>query len=276
MVDVPRGVRVGGVAATGVCGGAVSEARDTCAHRTSVTGIAARIIPLARSSVRLYPVLEQLFVPCKCFWPRPSSVALSPKSRHHQSMTNSENTRGRRHFLSQLAAASAVIGAGCAPPGFLRPTDGRAPGRGTWDDSWTNRVRGHEAVLFDSPEFNNGAALDQAAVVMDNYRDAVGLGDSDLATAIVMRHRGVPMALNDFLWDKYEMGAEFKLKDPVSGDPASRNPFFTVAKEDAHKMIAPGASLSVLRSRGAILLACNSAAMGYASQLHVAPRATRP
>ena len=41
----------------------------------------------------------------------------------------------------------------------------------------------------------------------------------------------------------------------------------TVGAEDKYAMISPESTLPALRARGAVLLGCNMAAMGYASRL---------
>lgn len=178
---------------------------------------------------------------------------------------------GRREFLSQLAIVGFAAGtAGCATPGPLTlhapaatPPTG---GSDAWDDSWTERVRNHESVVFDLPEVDNGATLSRAAMVMANYKEARDYGDDRLTTVVVIRHLAVPMVLNDAMWDRYEVGKSLKIDDPGTGEPARRNPFLTVNAGDKHDLIEPGESLSALHARGVILLGCNRALMNRATQ----------
>ena len=176
---------------------------------------------------------------------------------------------GRREFLSQLAVAGFAVGTtACSTPGALNlqaaPTSRPPANPDAWDDTWTERVRNHESAVYDIPEVAGGGTLSKAAMVMDDYKAARGFGDDRLTTVIVMRHLAVPMAFNDAMWDKYEVGKALKVDDPATGEPARRNPFLTVNASDPHSMIEPGDSLSALRARGAILLACNRALMARA------------
>jgi len=177
---------------------------------------------------------------------------------------------GRREFLSQLAVAGLAVGTtACSMSGALNTQPApasRAPGSpDVWDDTWTERVRNHESAVYDIPEVAGGGTLSKAAMVMDDYKAARGFGDDRLTTVIVMRHLAVPMAFNDAMWDKYEVGKALKVDDPATGEPARRKPFVTVNAGDQHNMIEPGDSLSALRARGAILLACSRALMARAS-----------
>jgi intracellular sulfur oxidation DsrE/DsrF family protein len=176
---------------------------------------------------------------------------------------------GRREFLSQLAVAGLVVsGTACVAPSAhalqTLPTPGGTGHSDTWDDSWTQRVRNHESVVFDIPEFEAGAQLSRAAMVMGNYKEALDYGDDRLTTVLVIRHAAIPLAFNDALWEKYEIGKAAKINDPATGEPARRNPFLRVNAGDKNNTIEPSESLIALHARGVILLGCNRAAMARA------------
>jgi hypothetical protein len=189
-------------------------------------------------------------------------------------VSDDSNNTPRREFLTRVATTAAVLVAGsaCAAPlaaanvgaaGVRRET--RQPS--SFDDTWTARVRAaaHKAV-FDSPDVADGLALGHAAVFMDNYHEMFGTSDADTVPVIVMRHQGTVLAMGDALWAKYELGTRTKLKDPVTGEVAKRNPFVNIGPDDKHALIEPGCTLPALRARGAVLLACNRALMHFASQ----------
>ena len=180
----------------------------------------------------------------------------------------------RRHFLARVATTAAVVIASSAAATPLAaaavgrddsvPRDRTPP---SFDDTWTQRVRDakHRAV-FDSPDIEDGLALEHASVFMDNYHEMFGTTDAETVAVVVMRHGGTVMAVNDALWAKYELGEESKLEDPVTGKHATRNPFFKVEPGDKRMQLSPGSSLSALAARGAILLACNRALMHFATE----------
>jgi hypothetical protein len=127
-----------------------------------------------------------------------------------------------------------------------------------------DRLTAKHKAVFDSAEIMDGLALFHARQYMKGYRDVYDIGDGDVQAVVVMRHEAAPMAFGDALWAKYKLGALLKLKDPTTGKPALRNPFYRVSKEDKDPYVSADGSLDALHSRGAVLLACNQAAMGFA------------
>jgi hypothetical protein len=178
----------------------------------------------------------------------------------------------RRDFLGQLAGGAAALAGLGLNPRFANAQQfaSRASmpqSDGKWDDSWTARLDGKLNTVFDSPQINGALALFQARVIIDNYRDVIGIGPEKLGLVVVLRHRAVPMAFNDVIWNKYEVGESLKLDDPSTGKHAQRNPFINVSKDDTHGLVGPEQSIDTLRDLGVIFLGCNRAAQAWASRL---------
>jgi hypothetical protein len=73
------------------------------------------------------------------------------------------------------------------------------------------------------------------------------------------------MVLDDPIWARYDfIGKDAKLKDPSTGKDAQRNPFLRSGKDDPDAYVWPDGGLDALMGRGAIVLACNMALMGFA------------
>jgi hypothetical protein len=196
-----------------------------------------------------------------------------------------ERPTARREFLGQIAASAIVIaGTACASPataGQTTPTPAPSPGnRGSqtgqapqWDDSWFNRLTAKHKAVFDSPAFEDGLALDQAAGYIRGMREAAGAGVDDVQVVVVMRHQAVPMTLNDAMWAKYEIGKEKKIKDYPSDNFATRNPFYSPAPSSnnnsrpAPPADRPQGTLVWLGAHRNILLGCDLAMRGFASQV---------
>ena len=181
-------------------------------------------------------------------------------------------TSHRRDFIGQLAGGAAALAGLGLTPGFasaqqfanqirLSESDSK------WDDSWTARLKGKLNTVFDSPQINDALALFQANAIIDNYRDVLGIGPEKLGLVVVLRHRAIPMAFNDVIWSKYEVGESLKLDDPTTGKRARRNPFINVSKDDTHGLVGPEQSIDTLRDAGVIFLGCNRAAQAWASRL---------
>ena len=175
----------------------------------------------------------------------------------------------RRQFIGQLAGgAAALAGLSFAPPLFASESPVASKSEGQWDDSWTTKLEGKKLkTVFDAPQVNFALALHQAAAVIDNYRDVAGISEKDLGLVVVIRHRAIPMAFNDSIWEKYNAGVDLKLNDPATGEPAKRNPFLNVAKDEKKGMVGEAQSLKTLHDKGVIFLGCNNAAMGWAYML---------
>lgn len=181
-------------------------------------------------------------------------------------------SRDRRDFLAHVATAAAVMaGTACAAPLAAANLNAATLGgsrTAPFDDSWTRRVAAakHKAV-FDSPGTDDGLALVHATFFMQGYKEQLGVGDSDVLPVVVLRHAGTVLAFNDAIWEKYAVGERSKVKDPATGKDALRNPFLHVTKDDKEPLVPPDASIESLLASGAVLLACNKAAMRLAGQL---------
>jgi hypothetical protein len=181
----------------------------------------------------------------------------------------------RREFLGQIAASAIVLaGAACATPISAgqattapapSPLPAAPPSPVHWDDSWFTRLTSKHKAVFDSPEIDDGLAVDQASGYIRGMRDAAAAGQNDVQTVVVMRHRAIPMVFNDAMWSKYQLGKELKVKDYPSEKWATRNPFASddpTAKTPATDRPQP--NLAWLASHGHVLLGCDLATRGYA------------
>jgi intracellular sulfur oxidation DsrE/DsrF family protein len=80
-----------------------------------------------------------------------------------------------------------------------------------------------------------------------------------------IRTQAVPAALNDAMWERYALGVEYTAKDPVTQQPAIRNPFWHRAPSPAPGVILP--SLEDLVQRKTIVLVCDFALGHLAKRL---------
>src|SRR5215831_441347 len=173
----------------------------------------------------------------------------------------------RRDFLRQLTLATAAVGGGAmlAPLSaeeMDRVVDHLGP-NSPWDMAWVDLVqRAQYKAVFDSTSLSDGAALDLAAGIQDNFKEVYG-SDDGIRMVVVMRQLGQVMAFNDDLWNRYNTGEDRKVNDPLTKQPARRNPYLKpIAGEPDW---ATGSKLETLHARGAIFLVCNRASMNWAA-----------
>jgi intracellular sulfur oxidation DsrE/DsrF family protein len=76
----------------------------------------------------------------------------------------------------------------------------------------------------------------------------------------VLRHEAIPIAFNHGLWAKYKLGEFFKINDPATRTPATRNPFANIKPGD---MPFPEAALDKLVARGVKFGVCDMAITVY-------------
>jgi hypothetical protein len=171
-----------------------------------------------------------------------------------------------------------LAGAACASPGTgqapaTSPGPAVPPGgsqAASWDDSWFGRLTAKHKAVFDSPQIEDGLVLANASGYIRGMRDAAGAGERDVQAVIVVRHAAVPMAFNDAMWQKYEIGKDKKIKAPRSEDWATRNPYLAGggggrgggAGDSADR---PQPNFAWLASHGHILLACDLATRNYSN-----------
>ena len=204
----------------------------------------------------------------------------------HEDHSTQDRPTARREFLGQIAVSAIVIaGTACASPATAGQTTAPSPaptpppagnpGSQTtrWDDSWFGKLTAKHKAVFDSPQFDDGAALWNASGYIGGMRDAAGAGVNDVQVVIVMRHIAVPMTLNDDMWAKYEIGKNKKIKDYSTDKFATRNPFFAAAPSSsastrpAPPPDEPSATLRWLGSHGHVLLGCDLAMRGFSYQM---------
>jgi intracellular sulfur oxidation DsrE/DsrF family protein len=177
-------------------------------------------------------------------------------------------TGDRRDFLRQLTLATAAVGGGAiaSPLGaeeLSRVADHFGAPSAAWDMSWVDQLeRARYKAVFDSPALSDGAALDLAAGIQDNFKEVYG-SDDGVRMVIVMRQLGQVMAFNDDLWNRYNIGEDRKVNDPLTKQPALRNPYLKAVAGDPDWAVA--SKLETLHARGAIFLVCNRASMNWAA-----------
>jgi hypothetical protein len=199
--------------------------------------------------------------------------------------TPTDRPTPRREFIGQLTASAIVLATAACAPGAAgqasttpaptptpRPTTPPAPVH--WDDSWFGRLTARHKAIFDSPAVEDGIVFTHATGYITGMRDAALAGLTDVQTVIVIRHAGIPMAFNDAMWEKYEIGKTGKIKDFSTDKWATRNPFVApsppkagAAARPAPTNARPQANMMWFANNGHILLGCDRATRGYAFQI---------
>ena len=138
---------------------------------------------------------------------------------------------GRRRFLARaagVAAAGGVIGA--------RAADAGEAGQ----DDWIKEVKGTHRCLFDFPQHKNGFPLLHILNYLNTYSQAYKTAAGQVGAVGTLYSVGtqasIPLAFNDAIWAKYELGAYTGLKD-AAGKPYARNIFNQPTPKDLHLLM---------------------------------------
>ena len=136
----------------------------------------------------------------------------------------------------------------------------------TWDLSWVKAVTpATDKAVVDTAGINDGLVVLLATRYLDNYDAAYGSGQHEAKVVLNIRTRAIPLAMSNTLWERYGLGAEYNVKDPLTKQPAVRNPFLVRSP-----MFPPAeGSIADLQARGAIVLVCDFAMGHLAGRLGV-------
>jgi hypothetical protein len=189
------------------------------------------------------------------------------------SMIHQNRPASRRDFLGKLAGTAALIGIGNLPltataegikkdglPGVA--PGGDLPARNLGDpDEWLKaNIKGKHKIVFDCPEPKDVMTFAwPKAFLLTNK--ATGTEAKDCSVVIILRHNTIAYALGDDLWAKYKFGEMFKINDPRTSAPATRNPFWDT-KPDDFKVPGVGAvplGIKDLEADGVLICACDLA-----------------
>jgi hypothetical protein len=195
------------------------------------------------------------------------------------SSSSSDRPTPRREFLGHLAttavalAGTACVGghaqaaaAGTAP----QPTNGTAgavaaqSARVLWDDSWVSKLTAKHKAMFEAASVEEGAVLGHAVRYLNGMREALETADGDVQVVLVIRHSAIPMAFNDAMWAKYNIGKQAKIKD--GNDWATRNPYLNGRSGGSGRGDRPSATLAWFGTHGHIMLGCNMATLGWGGE----------
>jgi hypothetical protein len=157
---------------------------------------------------------------------------------------DTNNLLPRRRFFGRVGgiAVLGLLGLGS------KPSQAQAPApRGDGPD-WPGALTGRHRQVVDAYEANSGFPLAFAYTF---------LAPNDSATAVVvLRHGAFPIALGHTMWAKYKIGKTFKIIDPETKAPATKNPFLN---PKPGVLVVDDIALDRLLAKGVVVGACNVA-----------------
>jgi len=168
----------------------------------------------------------------------------------------------RRGFLARLSQATAALSALLVDPARLEAASAFAgPSNPADPDAWIARLKGQQKVIIHVHQYFMTALVD-ARNMLANARDSYGVPEGQLSIAVVTHGQAIQGLFRDALWDKMALGAFYKVNDPKTGAPATRNIYLT--PQDGEP---PDAAVSDLMKRGVTFVVCNVALRNLSKKL---------
>jgi hypothetical protein len=176
---------------------------------------------------------------------------------------------GRRQFLGKLSAGAASLGLASMLLPYQRVSaETQSPAPEIEPEEWFKKIKGKHRMIFDVPKTNEILPFAWPRVfIMTNM--ATGSAASDINAVVVFRHSGIPFAFNNDIWAKYNFGQVFKVDDPATKAPATKNPFWKPAK-GTYKVPGLGVidiGIDELQESGAMFCVCDVAMTLYSAAI---------
>jgi hypothetical protein len=150
----------------------------------------------------------------------------------------------RRGFFRRFGGAMAVGLAGLASkPLYAQNSSTAAEG-----PNWPGTLPGRHRQLIDAYAVNAGFPLAFAYTFLVTNESATAV--------VVLRHEAFPIALGSTMWEKYKVGESFKIVDPETNAPATKNPFL---RPKAGVLLVDDIAVDRLLARGVVFGACDVA-----------------
>jgi hypothetical protein len=133
--------------------------------------------------------------------------------------------------------------------------------------------------LFDITQVEEGAALAKVKNSLNGLHYGFGVPVDQIKIICGMHGPSNLLCYDDYVWEKYKIGAWLKINDPRTGQPAVTNPYYFSKFTGDAARITPGmdpsdetsplqdASMEGLKRRGARFLSCHTALEEQVRQL---------
>jgi intracellular sulfur oxidation DsrE/DsrF family protein len=128
-------------------------------------------------------------------------------------------------------------------------------------DVWMNRLTGEQKVMIHVHQYFMTGLVD-ARTMLANARDMYGVTEGQYSLAVITHGAAVQGLFRDEVWQRLALGAFYKINDPKTGAPATRNIYLN--SQDGEP---PDAAVMDLIKRGVTFVVCNVALRNLSKRL---------
>ena len=162
----------------------------------------------------------------------------------------------RRGFLVRLSQAAAATSALLLDSSRLEAASGVAANSGLADpDAWIGRLKGEQKVMIHAHQHIMTALVD-AGNMLANARDMYGVPEKQMSIAVITHGPAIQGLFRDDVWQQKSLGAFYKVNDPKTNAPATRNIFYKSQEGD---LMFPAMAVDKIQPRGVTFVVCNIA-----------------
>ena len=179
----------------------------------------------------------------------------------------STTDNARRRFLGAMASGVAALGISTMISPLQSHAENNYFNNPRIDpDEWFKKVKGKHRIVFDVPEPNGIFPFAWPRIFLATNA-ATGTPEKDCSVIVVLRHNSIPYAMEHRLWAKYDFNQVFKVTDPRTNKPTTRNPFWQPAQGDFN---VPGIGvvpigINELQESGVLFCVCDAALTVYSA-----------
>lgn len=138
----------------------------------------------------------------------------------------------RRDFLKQIATGAAALSLTMLAPPLPLQASPLSDTPADDADTWFKKVDGKKhRIVFDVTKPNNVFPFAWPKVFLLT-NNATGTPEKDNGVVVILRHDGIPYAMENRLWEKYKFGELFKIDDEKTKAPSIRNMFWQPSPGD--------------------------------------------
>jgi hypothetical protein len=154
----------------------------------------------------------------------------------------------RRTFIGAVAGSTLAMASG--------PLDALETSARTADEPWLAAITGRHKQVFDITTVNGGVGLMFAETYVTTMMEHYRLRAGDVGAFVVARYFGTGIAVDDVIWNKYGLGQMWRVVDPVTKEPSTRNLFYRSKPGDMPNVEA---SIDRLIAKGVVVGVCGHA-----------------
>ena len=132
---------------------------------------------------------------------------------------------GRRGFISSLAIGTATLGLSSFRTDSNEHSLFSDPASDA--EAWLNKIKGKYKMVFDVPHPNGIFPFAWPRVFLVTNQ-STGAKENECSAVVVLRHTAIPYAFDNTVWEKYNFGEVFDIRDE-NKNALVKNPFWQPA-----------------------------------------------